>query len=175
MSKRINFKRVCLVIAQIILVVATILLTVTSVNLLIETIWVLMEQRANNPNSDSYRFFWEHMDILFPFMTLFPHLASLIVLLHSGLYSLKSTPFSKAKGLRCISFGIALIIILCYRMIVWRYLPNDIFSAWICCKEFFATAYLVAFVNIALDIIGTVLHKLSQKRQLKSADSQTTE
>ena len=168
-------KQIISVIAQIILVVAIILLTVTSVNLLIETIRVLMEQRASNPNSDSYRFFWEHMDILFPFMTLFPHLASLIVLLHSGLYSLKSTPFSKAKGLRCISFGIALIIILCYRMIVWRYLPNDIFSAWTCCEEFLATAYLVAFVNIVLDIIGTILYKRDKKRWLKSVDSQKTE
>ena len=59
-------------------------------------------------------------------------------------------------------------------MIVWRYLPNDIFSAWTCCEEFLATAYLVAFVNIVLDIIGTILYKRDKKRWLKSADSQKT-
>ena len=111
---------------------------------------------------------------------LIPSFASFPVLLHSGLYALKSTPRSIAKCLHYISSGIALIIILSYGLGVVDDIFSFIFSwgtrpyMWVLSDTFFMIAGLASFISIVLDIIGTILHKREQKRQLKSADSQKT-
>jgi hypothetical protein len=45
---------------------------------------------------------------------------------------------------------------------------------WVLSDTFFMIAGLALLASITFDIIGTILHKREQKRQLKSADSQKT-
>ena len=115
----------------------------------------------------------------------FPYFASLVTLLHSGLYSLKSIPFSKAKCLNCISSGLSLIIILSYILYMGlSYILYMGMISLIILEEFLLSLFsggalvimlmLIFFLSIILDIIGTILHKREQKRQLESADSQKT-
>ena len=98
-----------------------------------------------------------------------------MVLLHSGYYALKSTPFSKAKCLHYISSGINLVTILSYVLIcagiIFQLIPKRIYLSLDVSDTFSLAACLASFVSIVLDIIGTILHKRNQKRQIESADS----
>ena len=108
-----------------------------------------------------------------------PYFTSLVVLLHGGHYILKSTPFSIAKFVHCISSAISLTVISVY---IWFCLGIVTFSF---SEEFLVSmpsgdtlgmiCLLVWLSTIFLDVIGTVLHKRDKKRWLKSADSQKTE
>ncbi len=112
---------------------------------------------------------------------LIPSFISFPVLLHSGLYALKSTPFSMAKCLHYISSGIALIIILSYGFGVvdniYSFIFYFIFSwgtrsyMWVLSDTFFLITGFASFISIFFDVIGTILHKRNQKRQIESADS----
>ena len=112
---------------------------------------------------------------------LFPYFASFAVLLYSGLYSFKSATFEKAKHLHLISFRITLIIILSYGLlfvlIICPILPEIVqrgANFILFYPPLFLIASLALLASIVLDIIGTILHKREQKRQLKSIDSQKT-
>ena len=104
-----------------------------------------------------------------------PYFTALAVLLHGGYYILKSTPFSIAKCVHCVSSAISLTVISVY---IWfcvgivscsfseeflLSLPSGDTLGMIC--------LLVWSSIIFLDIIGTILHKRDKKRQLKSTDS----
>ena len=104
--------------------------------------------------------------------------ASFPILLHSGLYSLKSTPFSKAKRMHYISFGIAWSIFLSYELLFimefFSIISDDVMFFMLTFDPFSLIVFWGVFASAILDIIGTILHKREQKHQLESADSQKT-
>ena len=158
MSKKINLK-------QIILVVAILLLMVLSVVLLRDMFLNRIDYTSNEDINLGY------VTVICGVIFVFPYFLALIMLLHSGYYSLKSTPFSKAKQMHYISSGITLVTILSYGLLYLVAIFYDIYISMDFSEIFFqitSTALLTSFI---FDIIGTILHKREQKRQIKSADS----
>ena len=162
MSKKINLK-------QIILVVAILLLMVIFVVLLMDVFLNKMDYTSNEDINLSF------VAVIVEVIFVFPYFVALIILLHGGYYALKSTPFSTAKCLHCISAGITLVSILSYELLYLGICFYDIFYDMYMSVDFrdafFEIASLALLASIVLDIIGTILYKREQKRQLKSTDS----
>ena len=170
MSEKINFK-------QIILLIVVILLIIVSIVALIAMV-LFMAYLAITDTTNTDDIFGSAAYILVAILIachFIPYFVSLAVLLHSGYYALKSTPFSKAKRLHYISSGINLFIILSYGLvcagIIFHVIPKEIYLSLDFSDTFFMIACLASFASIVLDIIGTILHKRDQKRQLESVDS----
>ena len=178
MLKSKKSKQIISVIAQIIFVVGILLLAIAS-TVVVLNIFVNIAYGAYTDLDHGDDIFgnavWGWFAIVMAVFVV-PHFVSLLVLLHSGLYSLQLTPFSKAKCLHYISSGMALIIVLSYGLLygasISHIIPNNFFGDYF--DMLFMIAYFALFVSIILDIIGTILHKRDQKRQLESVDSQKT-
>ena len=104
-----------------------------------------------------------------------PYFTAFAVLLHGGYYVLKSTPFSLAKCVHCISSAISLNIIVIYIWfcvgIVSRTISEEFLLSLPSGDTLGMILILVWGSIILLDIIGAILHKRDQKRQLESVDS----
>ena len=102
----------------------------------------------------------------------FPYAVTLAVVIYNGLYSFKSTPFTIAKCLHYIAFGINLATILLY---IFKYVKENA-QHWLFVSEsIFSQALVAVCASIVIGSLGTILHKRDKKRQLESADSQKTE
>ena len=108
-----------------------------------------------------------------------PYFTSLMILLHGGYYILKSTPFSIAKCVHCISSTISLSVISVYIWFCVGIVSGSFSEEFLVSMPSGDTLGMICLLVwgsiIFLDIIGTVLHKREKKRQLKSVDSQKTE
>ena len=135
MSKKINLK-------QIILVVAILLLMVIFVVLLMDVFLNKMDYTSNEDINLSF------VAVIVEVIFVFPYFVALIILLHGGYYALKSTPFSTAKCLHCISAGITLVSILSYELLYLGICFYDIYN-------FFIIHHTLSHVqNIAFYKIG---------------------
>lgn len=175
MSKAKTSKQIISVIAKIILIVFILLLMLISIVVMLNIFANIAYDAYTDPDPGDDIFgnaVWIWFAIVVAFFVI-PHFVSLVILLHSGLYSLQLTPFSKAKCLHYISFGIALIIILSYGLLygmsISHVIPDNLL--WDYFDVLFMVSYFSSFLSIILDIIGTILHKREQKRQLESTDS----
>ena len=178
MSKAKNSKQIISVIAQIIFVVGILLLAIASFVVLLNIFVNAVYNDYITPDSDDDIFgpdfgrYWLAIGVV---LLSIPYFISLAVLLHSGLYSLKPTPFSKAKCLHCISSGLSLIIILPFIFLYVGMMSHSLSEKFLLSlpsgDALAMMLILVSFSSIVLDIIGTILHKRDQKRQLESVDS----
>ncbi|MBO5969773.1 MAG: hypothetical protein J6S14_14875 [Clostridia bacterium] len=181
MLKTKKSKQIISVIAQIIFVVGILLLAIASFVVLLNIFVNAVYNDYIAPDSDDdifgpdYGRYWLAIGVA---LLSIPYFISLVVLLHSGLYSLKPTPFSKAKCLHYISSVLSLTIMLpfifLYVGIISRTISEEFLLSLPSGDTLAMLLILAIFSSIALDIIGTVLHKRDKKRQLKSADSQKT-
>ena len=170
MSKKVNLKQKIFLIFVILLIVIS----------LFELNYMFLDiaHSEPNPNDDIFETPLNGLIVYFVLGYASPHFASLPVLLHSGLYSLQTEPFSKAKCLHSISFKITLILTLLYAflfgLIICPILPmvvKDVLNFIFFSTSLFLIASLALITSIVLDIIGTILYKRDKKRQLKSTDS----
>ena len=162
MSKRINLKQTIFLIA----VLALIALSLLALNA------EFLRIAHTESDDDIFGSGLHPLMVYFVLGYLLPYAVSLVVIIYNGLYSLKSTPFTKAKRLHCIAFGINLATILLYILMYVKENAQNLLSVSI---PIFFPALVAVCASIVIGSLGTRLHKREQKRQLKSADSQKTE
>ena len=101
MSKAKTSKQIISVIAKIILIVFILLLMLISIVVILNIFANIAYDAYTDPDPGDDIFgnaVWIWFAIVVAFFVI-PHFVSLVILLHSGLYSLQLTPFSKAKCL----------------------------------------------------------------------------